>query len=93
MKKGEVIHQNEKRIFFISQKGDKLAFIISLCLTLLKISQKVFITQKWFSYHLKADIKMFPTSGITLLYDNHLALSDRKCILVSFYHKVKQSSF
>ena len=36
---------------------------------------------------------MFPTSGITLLHNNHLALSDQKCILVSFFDKVKQSSF
>ena len=58
--------------FFISQKADKPGFLLyPLCLTFLMISQKVFITQKWFNYHLKADIKTFPTSGVALLYDHY----------------------
>ena len=39
-------------------------FIVSACFTFLIISQKVFITLKWFSYHLKPDIKTIPKSGI-----------------------------
>ena len=57
-----------------------------LCLTFWNTSQKVLITQKWFSYHLKADTKSFPTRGITLLYDNYSALSDQKRILVVFFY-------
>ena len=44
---------------------------LQLCLTFFMISQKVFITQKCFNYHLKADIKTFPTSGVALLYDHY----------------------
>ena len=67
--------------FFISQKAVKPGILLyPLCLTFLMISQKVLITQKWFNYQLKADIKTFPTSGVALLYDNYEAHSDQKCI-------------
>ena len=73
-------------IFFISQKADKPGFLLyPLCLTFSTISQKVLITEKWFSYHLKSDIKTFPTSSVTLLYDNYQTHSDQKCILVVFF--------
>ena len=49
--------------FFISQKADK-PYIF-------KDISKVSITQKWFNYHLKADIETFPSSGVALLYDNY----------------------
>ena len=59
-------------IFFISQKVDEPGdLLFLLCLTFLTISQKVLITQKWLSYHLKPDIKTILTSGITLLYNNY----------------------
>ena len=49
-----------------------IAFWTSL--TFSPISQKVFVTQAWFTYHIKADEKSFPTSGVTVLCDNYLAI-------------------
>ena len=52
-------------IFFISQKVDEPGdLLFLLCLTFLTISQKVLITQKWLSYHLKSDIKTIITSRV-----------------------------
>ena len=39
--------------FYFSKSWQTCVLQFSLCLTFLKISQKVLITQKWFSHHLK----------------------------------------
>ena len=56
----------------------KFCLLSKKCLSFSTISQKVLVTQKWFSYHLKAGTKTFPTRGVTLLCDNYYALSNRK---------------